>query len=178
MRRPVAATGSAVFMALAPGVVAGAMPWWLTGWRGADWWPPARVFGGVLVLAGALVLVQAFVRFVVEGLGTPAPVAPTEHLVIGGLYRHVRNPMYLAVVATTLGQALIFGRPVLVGYSAVVAAAMWAFATWYEEPALTGQFGAEYTTYKNAVPRWWPRLRPWTPDQATSSSANRTDPVA
>jgi protein-S-isoprenylcysteine O-methyltransferase Ste14 len=163
VRRSVAAVGSSVFMALAPGTVAGLVPWLLTGWRGTGWWPPSRVLGGALILVGGLVLVQAFVRFVVEGLGTPAPIAPPEHLVVGGLYRYVRNPMYLAVVATILGQALLFGRLVLVVYAIVVAALVWAFATWYEEPTLLRQFGAEYERYKSAVPGWRPRLRPWTP---------------
>jgi len=163
MRRWVAAVGSSVFMALAPGTVAGLGPWWLTGWRGTSSWPPAKVLGGALVLAGGMVLVQAFARFVVEGLGTPAPVAPTEHLVVGGLYRYVRNPMYLAVVAAILGQALLFGRLVLVVYAVPVAGLMWAFATWYEEPALARRFGPEYEQYRSAVPGWRPRLRPWTP---------------
>jgi protein-S-isoprenylcysteine O-methyltransferase Ste14 len=162
MRRSVAAVGSSVFMALAPGTVAGLGPWWLTGWHGTSWWPPAKVLGGALVLTGGLVLVQAFTSFVVEGLGTPAPVAPTETLVVGGLYQYVRNPMYLAVVAAILGQALLFGRLVLVVYAVPVAALMWAFATWYEEPALARRFGADYEQYRSAVPAWRPRLRPWT----------------
>ena len=162
MQRGAAAIGSSLFMALAPGTVAGLVPWCLTGWRGHPWWPPAPVFGAALVLAGGVVLVQAFARFVVEGLGTPAPVAPTRHLVVGGLYRYVRNPMYLAVVAVILGQALLFGRLVLVVYAAMVGALMWAFATWYEEPALASKFGQEYEQYRSAVPGWWPRLRPWT----------------
>src|SRR5690349_6195543 len=102
MRRPAAAAGSAVFFALAPGTVAALIPWWLTGWRpGAPLthWLPLRILGGVLVVAGFAVLAHAFTRFVVEGLGTPAPVAPPERLVVGGLYRYVRNPMYLALVA-------------------------------------------------------------------------------
>jgi protein-S-isoprenylcysteine O-methyltransferase Ste14 len=169
MRRSVAAAGSSVFMALAPGTVAGLGPWLLTGWRAATWWPPAKAFGGALVLAGGLVLVQAFARFVVEGFGTPAPIAPTERLVMGGLYRYVRNPMYLAVVAAILGQALIFARPVLIGYAAAVGALMWAFATWYEEPGLVRRFGAEYERYKSAVPAWWPRARPWTPSEPPSA---------
>lgn len=162
MQRSAAAIGSSLFMAVAPGTVAALVPWWLTGWHGNGWWPPARVIGGAMVLGGGVVLVQAFASFVVEGLGTPAPVAPTEHLVVGGLYRYVRNPMYLAVVAVILGQALIFGRLVLVVYAVLVGALMWAFATWYEEPALTRQFGEEYQRYRSAVPGWWPRLRPWT----------------
>src|SRR5919108_2873672 len=101
MRRPAAAAGSALFFAAAPGVVAGLVPWWLTGWRVRGplaHWAPVRLAGLILLVLGAIVLVRAFARFAVEGRGTPAPVAPTERLVIGGLYRHVRNPMYLAVV--------------------------------------------------------------------------------
>ena len=130
MGRAGAAVGSAVFFALAPGVVAGVVPWWLTGWEATDlpgWWLPLRVAGVVLLVAGAGVLVHAFARFVAEGVGTPAPVAPTRELVVGGLYRYVRNPMYLAVLAAIAGQALVLGRLVLVPYAAVVAAAFVAF---------------------------------------------------
>ena len=166
MRRSMATTGSAVFFALAPGTVAGLVPWWLTGWRLgrplADW-APLRLVGLLLVGAGVAVLVHAFVRFVVEGLGTPAPVAPTEHLVVGGLYRHVRNPMYLAVGATILGQAVILGRPGLLLYLLAFAVAVGAFVHGYEEPVLTERFGAEYDAYRRNVPAWWPRLRPWEP---------------
>jgi protein-S-isoprenylcysteine O-methyltransferase Ste14 len=165
MRKAAAAAGSAAFFVLAPGVVAGAVPWWLTGWRVAQplpAWAPLRVVGAVLIAGGVAVLVHAFVRFVVEGLGTPAPVAPTARLVVGGLYRHVRNPMYLAVVATIVGQALALGRPALLGYAAAVAGATAAFVRWYEEPALRERFGAQYEAYRRAVPGWWPRLRPWT----------------
>ena len=164
MGRAGAAVGSAVFFALAPGVVAGVVPWWLTGWEATDlpwWWLPLRVAGVVLLVAGAGVLVHAFARFVAEGVGTPAPVAPTRELVVGGLYRYVRNPMYLAVLAAILGQALVLGRLVLVPYAAVVAAAFVAFVRGYEEPTLAWQFGARYQAYRAAVPGWWPRRHPW-----------------
>ena len=119
MRRLEAAAGSAVFLLVAPGVVAGLVPWLLTGWDSTD--PPAIVelLGGVLIVAGAAVLIRAFARFVLEGGGTPAPVAPTERLVVGGLYRYVRNPMYVAVGATIVGQALLLGRPALLAYAAL-----------------------------------------------------------
>ena len=162
MDRSAAAVGSSVFLALAPGTVAGLVPWALTGWQAGHWWLPARVLGGGLGAAGGVVLVHAFARFVVEGVGTPAPVAPTRHLVVGGLYRHVRNPMYVAVVAAIAGQGLLLSRGVLLGYALVAAGVMAAFARWHEEPALTRRFGAEYDQYRRAVPGWWPRLRPWT----------------
>ena len=94
-----------------PGFVAGVMPWLLTGWDSTD--PPrALVVGGALLIAaGTAVLLHAFARFVLEGIGTPAPVAPTEQLVVGGAYRYVRNPMYLAVGSVIAGQALLLGRP-------------------------------------------------------------------
>jgi protein-S-isoprenylcysteine O-methyltransferase Ste14 len=124
-------------------------------------WLPLRLLGLLFLLAGAAVLVRAFVQFVVEGLGTPAPVAPPTRLVIGGLYRYVRNPMYVAVVAAISGQALLLWRPVLLPYGALAAAAMVAFVLIYEQPALTRQFGDGYATYRRNVPGWVPRLRPW-----------------
>jgi protein-S-isoprenylcysteine O-methyltransferase Ste14 len=159
MRRSAAVLGSSVFMGLAPGTVAGLVPWWLTGWHAGHWWPAVRVAGIVPLLLGAGVLVHAFARFVIDGMGTPAPVAPTERLVVGGLYRHVRNPMYVAVVAAIAGQALLLGRPVLLVYGLLAGAVMWAFARWYEEPALSGRFGEEYERYRATVPGWVPRPR-------------------
>ncbi len=170
VRKPMAVAGTAIFFVLAPGVVAGLVPWWLTGWRvrhpQPSWaWAPLRVAGGILIAAGVVVLLPAFVRFVAEGAGTPAPVAPTERLVVGGLYRYVRNPMYLAVVATIVGQALALGQPILLLYAAVVGAAMVAFVHGYEEPTLHAQFGAQYEAYRRGVPAWWPRRRPWRPGE-------------
>jgi protein-S-isoprenylcysteine O-methyltransferase Ste14 len=144
-------------------VVAGVIPWWLTGWRfeePAPSWGPVHVLGALLIAVAAPVLVSAFVRFVVEGLGTPAPIAPTQHLVVGGLYRYVRNPMYLAVVTAIAGQALLLGELALLIYAGIVGLAMWAFATFVEEPYLLERFGAEYEAYRRAVPGWWPRIRP------------------
>ena len=164
MTRGRAAAGSAVFFALGPGVVAGLIPWLLTGWEtGGRDWKVVRAIGAVLVSASALVLVQAFARFVREGVGTPSPVAPTARLVVGGLYRFVRNPMYLAVEAVIVGQALLLSRTVLLANATVVGAAFAAFVRWYEEPALGRRFGAEYEEYRRSVPAWWPRLRPWEP---------------
>lgn len=168
MRNAMAAAGSSAFFVAAPGVVAGLVPWWLTGWQVRGSLPysaPLRAAGAVLISAGAVVLVGAFVRFVREGAGTPAPVAPTEHLVVGGLYRYVRNPMYLAVVAVIVGQALVLGQPRLLPYALAVLAAMASFVHWYEEPILTRRYGERYQTYRQAVPGWRPRLRPWDPAQ-------------
>jgi protein-S-isoprenylcysteine O-methyltransferase Ste14 len=157
-----AAVGSLPFLAVAPGVVAGLLPWWLTGWDSAGAVPVAvSAAGWVLLAAGVAVLLHAFARFVVEGLGTPAPIAPTERLVVGGLFRYVRNPMYLAVAATIVGQAMILGRPGLLLYAVAFGVIVFAFVRFYEEPALTRQFGAEYDAYRRAVPGWWPRRRPW-----------------
>jgi protein-S-isoprenylcysteine O-methyltransferase Ste14 len=167
MRRSVAAAGSSAFFVLAPGVVAGVVPWWLTGWEVEEpfpYWLPLRVVGGALIAAGGAVLVHAFARFVIEGLGTPAPVAPTERLVVGGLYRYLRNPMYVAVAATILGQALLLGQPVLLAYAAVFMAVVAAFVHLYEEPTLTRRYGEQYTAYRRAVPAWLPR-----PSAATRS---------
>jgi protein-S-isoprenylcysteine O-methyltransferase Ste14 len=134
----------------------------LTGWRVEDEYAwPWRVLGRALALAGAAVLVHAFARFVSEGSGTPAPIAPTERLVVGGIYRYVRNPMYLAVAALICGQALILGRPWLFAYAALFGLVVWSFVTLYEEPVLARRYGAQYDAYRRAVPGWHPRLRPW-----------------
>lgn len=165
MRARHAAVGTALFFAMAPGVVAGVVPWWMTGWRMREapaWAWPLRLAGALLVVAGASVLVAAFRRFVVEGLGTPAPVAPTEHLVVGGLYRYVRNPMYVAVLSAILAQAALFWHSSLVWYAGLVAIAFMSFVRIYEEPTLAQKYGAEYEAYRRSVPAWIPRLRPWT----------------
>jgi protein-S-isoprenylcysteine O-methyltransferase Ste14/ribosomal protein S18 acetylase RimI-like enzyme len=160
-RRLRAAIGSAVFLVVAPGVAAGLVPWLLTGWDSTD--PPVwiAVTGGVLTAAGAAMLLHSFARFVVEGIGTPAPIAPTERLVVGGLYRHVRNPMYVAVTAAIAGQALLLGRPWLLAYAAGFWLVTAAFVRFYEEPTLSARYGEEYAAYRRAVPAWLPRLRPW-----------------
>lgn len=158
MRRTTAAAVTAVFFAAAPGVVAGVVPWLLTDWRSEPGLPVGvRAAGGALTAVASAVLVSAFVRFVVEGAGTPAPPGPTDRLVVGGLYRYVRNPMYLAVIATILGQAVVLGRPILLAYSAVVAVTVASFVRWYEEPTLSRQFGAAYDAYRHTVPAWLPR---------------------
>ena len=159
MRTVSAAGHTALFFAAAPGVVAGAVPWALTGWRLAGDVPVGlRWVGGAVTSVAAVLLVHSFVRFVVEGSGTPAPSAPTERLVVGGLYRYVRNPMYLAVLSAILGQALLLGQAVLVPYAAVVLAAVASFVHWYEEPTLSERFGPAYDHYRASVPGWIPRL--------------------
>ena len=161
MRKITATAGSAVFLLIAPGVVAGLVPWWLTGWRTGAAYPAAvQGTGAALIAAGAAALLAAFEQFAIQGRGTPAPSAPTEQLVVRGLYRYVRNPMYLAVLAVIVGQALLLGRPVLLGYAAIVAAAFVAFVYGYEQPTLARRYGAEYEAYRRAVPAWWPRLVP------------------
>jgi protein-S-isoprenylcysteine O-methyltransferase Ste14 len=168
MRRSAAAIGSGIFFLLAPGIVAGVVPWWITRWhiRGdgrTAAWIPLRVIGVALLVVSVPVLVRAFWQFASEGLGTPAPVAPTAKLVVGGLYRYVRNPMYLAVIGAIVGQALLLGQPLLLFYAGGILTAFVSFVRWYEEPTLTRQFGAEYETYRKAVPAWWPRRQPWRP---------------
>ena len=158
-----AAAGSLVFLFVAPGVMAGLLPWLITGWEVDDELAvlPLQVLGALLIAAGVAVILNAFARFVLEGVGTPAPVAPTEKLVVGGLYRYVRNPMYVAVTSTIIGQALLLGSPLLLAYAALFMAGVAAFVHLYEEPTLTRQFGDDYTRYRRAVPAWRPRLSPW-----------------
>lgn len=152
-----AAVGSLLFLVVAPGTVCVLVPWWITGWQRTPGGPLRIVPGWVLVVAGAAVLLQAFLRFVVEGLGTPAPIAETDRLVVGGLYRWVRNPMYVAVLTLLAGEVLVLGSWPLLVYAAVVALAQAAFVHGYEEPRLLERFGDDYRRYRESVPAWLPR---------------------
>lgn len=148
-----AVLGSTAFFFAAPCVVAGVLPWWVSGWSAPQFWP-----GIAVVAAGAFVVLRAFVRFVREGRGTPAPIAPTQELVVGGDYRFVRNPMYVGVVTAILGQALLFLDWRVLGYAVVAWAVMASFVHWYEEPVLRARYGRQYEEYCRAVPAWIPRL--------------------
>jgi protein-S-isoprenylcysteine O-methyltransferase Ste14 len=165
MRSWRAGIGSAVFFVLAPGTFVGLLPWWITGWRflaPLPGWLAARVIGATLIVLGVIPVVHAFTEFARAG-GTPAPVAPTQHLVVTGFNRYLRNPMYAGLTVALLGQALLFGQPGLVGYAAIFWSVTAAFVYRYEEPTLRRQFGAEYEAYRREVPAWWPRRTPWTP---------------
>lgn len=174
-RRLVAGFGSLLFFIVAPGVVAGLIPWWITGWDLQPTATPIRVVGGAVVVVASSGLIYSFARFVFEGIGTPAPVAPTEYLVVGGLYRHVRNPMYVAVVGIIVGQALLLGQWSLIWYALVAGGAMAAFTHFYEEPELARQFGGSYERYKRNVPGWWPRLTPWEDGRPEGQPARQGD---
>jgi protein-S-isoprenylcysteine O-methyltransferase Ste14 len=161
--RPLALLGSLAFLVLVPGTVVLLVPWWLTRWRmqpallglGA-----ARLAGAALCLAAAGVLLDSFARFALRGKGTPAPVLPTRHLVVSGLYRHVRNPMYVAVVSAIVGQGLLFGDLRVIAYGLLLWIVFHLFVVGYEEPTLRRTFGAEYAAFAENVPRWIPRLGP------------------
>ena len=161
MRSATAIVGSALFFVIAPGTVAGFIPWWLSRWEFQPCWAPLRAFGVLLILAGLPGLLDSFRRFALEGLGTPAPVAPPARLVVTGLYRHVRNPMYVSILTVILGQAALLGDWRLVGYATVLALAFHLWVVAYEEPTLQQSFGAQFATYRANVPRWLPRLNPW-----------------
>jgi protein-S-isoprenylcysteine O-methyltransferase Ste14 len=167
MKRPGPIIGSAVFLVLAPGTVAVFVPWWISRWQMSS---PLlgffgfRVIGILLAACGAGVLIDSFARFALQGLGTPAPLMPTRHLVITGLYRYVRNPMYVGVFSMIIGQALIFGNLRLLWYGLAAGAAAGLFVLLYEEPTLRRTFGSEYDEFCANVPRWIPRIIPWRKD--------------
>lgn len=164
LRRSSAVLGSVFFLLLAPGTVAGLVPWWISGWRMQApllHFSPLRWVGVLLIVAGVPVLLDSFARFALKGLGTPAPVFPTRHLVVSGLYRYVRNPMYVAVAAVIFGQGLLFGNVGVLEYGVLVWLGFHLFVLLYEEPALRHTFGAEYQDFCANVGRWVPRWSPW-----------------
>jgi protein-S-isoprenylcysteine O-methyltransferase Ste14 len=159
-----AAAGSIAFFLAGPGLEAGVGPWLLVRVAGSeiDGWPGAlRVVGGLLMIAGAATLIDVFARFVHDGAGTPSPAAPTTHLLVGGAFRHLRHPMYVATATVIVGEALLFAQPVLLLGAAAYLTAMATLAHAVEEPRLARRFGASYDAYRQAVPGWIPRLRPW-----------------
>ena len=164
MPKAFALLGSALFFVVAPFTLAGLVPWWVTHWEfrpaffGVDL---TRILGGILIIAGAPGIVDSFARFALEGLGTPAPIAPPQKLVVTGLYRYVRNPIYIAVVAVIVGQALLFGDRRLLWYGALFWLFFHVWVVMIEEPTLKQTFGTEYESFRNNVPRWIPRLTPW-----------------
>ena len=164
IRKVLALVGSAVFLVIAPGLVAGLVPWWISHWRleAPFFGMPLFLFvGGMLIALGVAGLLDSFVPFAVQGVGTPAPVFPTRHLVITGLYRYVRNPMYVAVVSIIVGQGLVLGNLTLLEYGGLVWLLFHLFVVLYEEPTLRASFGSEYKGFCAEVPRWIPRFTPW-----------------
>ena len=171
MTRSGAAVGSFVFAVGQPGVMGGLVPYWITGgWEGSGAPLALQVAGAALLIAGVGVLGHTVIRFAVEGLGTPFPAAPTENLVVGGLYRYVRNPMYIAVITIILGQAAILGRASLLVYAAILWVTVASFVHFYEEPTLSGKYGEQYAAYRRAVRGWWPRATPWRGDHGSTRS--------
>jgi protein-S-isoprenylcysteine O-methyltransferase Ste14 len=164
MRKTLAILGSAMFLVIAPGIVAGYVPWRICRWHvgvallGAS---SFRLVGALLIVAGLPVLLDSFARFALRGLGTPAPIFPTRHLVVSGLFRYVRNPMYVAVMMLICGQGLLFGSIRILEYGVAVWVAFYLFILLYEEPTLRRSFGIEYEEFCANVPRWFPRFRPW-----------------
>ena len=160
MNRTTALLGSALFLVLAPGTIAGLIPWLMVRWP-APLSEPWAVIGLIFLIPGMILLGDCFLRFATQGRGTPAPIAPPQRLVVTGAYRYVRNPMYVAVVSLILGQAALFASLPLALYGAVMWAGFHAFVLGYEEPTLRRQFPQDYAAFTAAVPRWIPRLTPW-----------------
>ena len=155
-----AALGTFVFFLAAPGVNAGLVPWLVTRWDGSpQGWDATDLLGALVGLLGLAMVVACFVRFVREGRGTPAPTAPTETLVVGGLYRYLRNPMYVGVALVIAGQCLAFRSLALLGWLAVFVVAVTAFVVGYEQPTLSQRYGQAYEEYCRRAPAVLPRPR-------------------
>jgi len=161
VRAPVSALAKTlVFTVVVPGTVAGYIPWRLrpTGsavTAGSEEWAAI----GVITLGIAIYLYTAFWGFAMIGGGTPAPIAPTKILVVRGLHRFVRNPMYIGVGLAIAGQAWLFHSGHIAVYLVCVLLIVHIFVLFYEEPTLHRQFGEDYDRYRASVPRWIPRIK-------------------
>lgn len=145
-----------------PGIVLVYLPLWITRFRIPAGEPRGQMLlAAALILAGVSPAFESIWRFVVVGRGTLVPTAPTEHLVVSGFYRHVRNPMYVGILIALAGEAVLFERRAMVAYLAIVWVVVHLFVCFYEEPTLTRRYGDEHLRFKQNVPRWLPRLTPW-----------------
>ena len=148
-----------LFTVLVPGAVAVYFPLWLAGGRVA--WPPGwglMQSAALLPLAaGCAAYFWCLWDFATFGRGTPAPVDAPRRLVVRGLYRYVRNPMYVGVLLVIAGWALLFQSARILGYWAAVALFFHLFVVAVEEPSLRGKFGRSYERYCREVGRWVPR---------------------
>ena len=167
MRKPAAAAISVAWGVVIGGTFGCLLPYLLGDWhfhRPLPYWAIAQAAGGLLICAGLVPVVQSFAGFIKAG-GTPVPVASPPRLVVSGIYRYVRNPIYVGFLAIMVGQTLLFGSPGLLEYTAVAWCVAAAGVRFYEEPTLARKFGAEYQDYRRAVRAWIPRLHPWTPSE-------------
>lgn len=155
------AVRSLAWTVLLPGLFAGYLPWRFFGLAHVQLslQSPVHLLGLLGIGLGAVLLGACIWEFARTGRGTLAPVDPPRELVVRGLYRYVRNPMYLSVTVIVLGELLLTGsRPLLV-YWALWFVAVNLFVIGYEEPTLRRRFGVAYERYTQAVGRWLPRVR-------------------
>jgi protein-S-isoprenylcysteine O-methyltransferase Ste14 len=147
-----------------PALVLVLMPWSITRFRLPAGAPILPVVAGfILIVVGLIPLIDSILRFIVVGRGTLMPAVPTEHLVVSGLYRYVRNPMYVGVITALLGETLLFRSRHMLIYVAIVGILMHMFVCFYEEPTLASRFPEDFPRFRQNVRRWIPRLTPWTP---------------
>ncbi len=167
---------SLAVLILIPGTVAVFVPLQILQSGGRIAWPGLTAISVpalCLTLFGFSILLLCVWDFFAEGKGTLAPFDPPKHLVVGGLYRFTRNPMYNGVLAALAGEAWLFRSTALLKYAGAVFVLFHVFVIAYEEPALASQFGESYRVYRHAVPRWGFALRPFTasnPDRARRPS--------
>jgi protein-S-isoprenylcysteine O-methyltransferase Ste14 len=120
-----------------------------------------RLIGFVPLVVGVFICLYCVATLIIKGQGTSSPFYPTRKLVVRGLYRYSRNPMYIGGVLLLIGEAIIWASPLLLAYAAVLAVSAHLFVVYYEEPSLVRRFGAEYREYLKRSPRWfsWPSQR-------------------
>ena len=140
---------------LCPGTVTLLFPSWFFDlqWNVRPW-HTLHWLGFLIILPGASILLRCIYAFAKEGKGTLSPADPARHLVVEGLYRYTRNPMYVGVMLVLLGEAIFFASTALLWYAAVIFLGLNVFIRLYEEPYLRRQFGVEYERYCQKVGRW------------------------
>ena len=148
-----------IFTILYPGIVAGLIPCWIIGGDINviifEFEKLHQLVGVFLFIAGFIIMTWCIVNFAVKGRGTLSPITPTKKLVVSGLYRFSRNPMYIGVMLLLIGETLFFSSRSLCLYSFIVFVGFNIFIIAREEPRLKKDFGDDYDIYRKKVRRWF-----------------------
>ena len=152
---------TAIFTIIVPCSVAGWIPLVLRRYPDAsiDLGTPGIAIGSILITIGVIGYVLTAGAFAIIGKGSPSPSHPTSNLIVSGIHRYSRNPMYVSVLSVIIGQAILWGSSNIAIYAVLVWIGFQTFIIFYEEPTLRKKFGEQYETYYNEVPRWIPRIR-------------------
>jgi protein-S-isoprenylcysteine O-methyltransferase Ste14 len=163
---------TSIFAALVMGTVGVYLPRYM-GLLNGGLHKDVRLLGLLPLCVGVYIALRCAFAFAWTGLGTPAPIDPPRVLVVNGMYRYVRNPMYFGMALLLIGEWLVWGSNLrgALEYILCFAVAVTLFVILCEEPALRRKFPNDYAEYSRNVPRFLARIRPWEPPKTKGATS-------